>query len=585
MARTVPPSVLEEILYKTDVLAVMGSYLKLRRQGNRYLALCPFHQEKTPSFSLNPEKGVWYCFGCSQGGSILDFIRKVESLSFIDAARFLAEKAGVRFELSEEEARGQSEREGLLDILRRAASFYHRILLDSQEAQAAREYLSRRSISLETQKAFLLGYAPHGDELRKALARQGASLEDAVKAGLLRNLDDGGTRDYFHDRIIFPIHDPQARVIGLGGRVMDNSQPKYLNTAESPVFTKGKSLYALHLAKNTITRQDEALVAEGYMDVIAMHQAGIQNAVATLGTALTEQQAFLIRRYCSKCVLGYDSDRAGQAATLRGLEIFEGAGLLVRILVLPEGEDPDSLIRVHGPERMRDLLRGAQSIVDYQVDVFSKKHDIASPEGKAGFVREIMPVLGGIRDLVRRDEYVKRIAERFEIREEVLRRAKGPVRDSMEGARASVEKSARPALGAEEILVALLLQNPGLISHAMKELCDVAIPPGIHAELLDLVASMEVTDGPLTAAHFSSHIHDEVLMGKVTELLLKRDLPPGTEEQISGLINTFRLHKMEERRLELAKIMEAKLAEGRLAHDDPDFIEYQRLNRSRKGAR
>lgn len=346
---------LEQLLAKNDIVTVVSSYVRLKAKGRNLWGLCPFHHEKTPSFSVAPEKQMFYCFGCHMGGGVVQFIMQVEHLSYVEAVKFLAQRAGMELPDQVDDVSLQREREKkdrLYEACKDAARFYFDCLR-SDEGRQAREYFARRGLNGAMVSRFGLGYAPEGwDRLKNHLQKKGHREEDLVDAGLLiRN----GQRVYdaYRNRVVFPIIATTGKVLGFGARAMDGSTPKYINTGDTPIYNKRANLYALNIVKAKKQLTDIVMV-EGYMDVISLHMAGVDNAVASLGTALTQQQARLLKRYAPTVYICYDGDAAGQNATMRGLDILEAEGLQVRVIVLPEGQDPDDFIRQNGERRVFD---------------------------------------------------------------------------------------------------------------------------------------------------------------------------------------------------------------------------------------
>lgn len=428
--------VLSEILGRVDTVAILHDYVKLRQTGRTFKGLCPFHAEKTPSFHVNPEKGLWYCFGCGVGGNLFQFLMKINNVSFGEAKEFLAEKAGIA--LHAESDAHRSRRRRLYDVLKAASAFYRETLKRSKIGEEGLQYLDSRGIHPKTIEKFQIGMAPaSGQELFHALSRQKFEVEAMREAGLVTKSNP--PRDYFSRRILFPIWDSQGNVVAFGGRTVANEQPKYLNSPESVLFKKGEILYAFHLAKDSLIKEDVAILAEGYLDVVALHQFHFENAVATLGTSLTPQHAKFLHRFVPKMILSYDGDRAGQEAMRRAMAIMEGTGLDLEFLSFPTGEDPDSYLRKNGSEAFKRLLQNALSPVDFVSAMAKRDYDPATPEGKKKIVDEVLPILKAVHEPVLKDAYIKKIAQSLDISESVIRRqAKGhpspksaPVESSM----------------------------------------------------------------------------------------------------------------------------------------------------------
>jgi DNA primase len=403
----------EEIRARVDLVELIGQYVRLERAGRRQKGLCPFHQEKTPSFFVDPERGFWHCFGCGEGGDVFSFVMRAENLSFPEAARRLAERAGLRWR-TDPQAEARRERRQLLERandIARARFTQH--LFEHPSAERAREHLRTRGFSRKALEAFRVGYALDSwDDLLKALAREGIGAQVAEEAGLVRTGDRGGHYDVFRDRIIFPIADLSGRTVGFGGRALREDEPaKYLNSPETPLFRKRRTLYALDLARQAIVAEGRAVIVEGYTDVISLHQAGLRSAVAGLGTALTAEQLQMVSRYCDEVVLVYDADAAGEQAALRNLETFENAEAAVSLVALPEGMDPDDYVREHGAEGLEALIGSRVSPVEYRLKLIFDAHTGAGAQERARAAQEAVAVLMQIRDWTARDEYLGRAAD------------------------------------------------------------------------------------------------------------------------------------------------------------------------------
>ena len=366
--RGIPQHIIEEVKGRNDIVQIVEQYVRLsKRSAANLFGLCPFHAENTPSFSVSPEKQIYYCFGCHKGGDVIGFIMDVEKIGYIDALRLLAERSGVRIpEPDDANYRKRAEISAqLYKVDAAAAAHFFLGLTESPGGKAAREYLGKRGIASGTIRRFGLGYAADDwSDLWRHLRNKGFTAEILEKSGLFKQTNDK-IYDLFRNRIMFPIFDALGRVVAFGGRVMDDSQPKYINSPENAIYTKGKHLYALNFAKKT--KEPALIIVEGYMDAIAMHQAGVDNAVAALGTALTQSQAQLARRYSEHVIIGFDADASGQEATLRSLDILAAKGCHVTVLQIPEGKDPDDYIRRNGADRFKDLVRRAMPLMDYKL--------------------------------------------------------------------------------------------------------------------------------------------------------------------------------------------------------------------------
>lgn len=454
----------DEIRRRIDAVALVSTHAALKKSGRYYKGLCPFHQEKTPSFHLDPERGLFHCFGCGRGGDIFDFVMQTANLTFNEAAEDLARRAGVAFDVSPQAAQRASEREQLMRALDAARAHFRASLKTGKNAQ---EYLAKRGVNAEAADRFQLGYAPPGwDGLLTALGTKGYASTLLEQAGLVQARSGGGGHfDIFRERLMFPIFDLQDRPVAFGGRALDGSEPSYLNSRETPAFAKGRTLYALNLARDAIREAGEALVVEGYMDVLAASQFGFRNAVASLGTALTADHVALLRRFAPRVILIYDSDEAGELATERGLTLFEEAEVAARVAVLPAGEDPDDFLRKRGPEAFARTLETALPMFEYRVARAVRKHDAGTREGKIMLADEVLTVIQSVANPIRKAEYLRALAERFDLPEDALRQRLRARQRSGRTAAASdgtiTPSGDRARERAERLLLHVMVQEPG----------------------------------------------------------------------------------------------------------------------------
>ena len=417
-----PEAFLQELEEKNPIEDVVGQYVSLTRRGSNLFGLCPFHNEKTPSFSVAPEKGIFYCFGCHKGGGAVNFIMEIEGLDYPDAIRFLAKRAGM--EVPEDDPRRVSSlrrKEHLWKLCRDAARFYHNTL-KSPQGREGLQYLLSRGLTKKTIVSFGLGFAPNQwDGLKKAMLEKGYTIEDLQDAGLVRTkhrqktdengntVDSVSTYDWFRNRVMFPIIDVRGNVIGFGGRVMDGSEPKYLNSPESMIFNKRKNLFALNVAKKT--KMEMLVLTEGYMDTISMHQYGFDCAVASLGTSLTQEQAGMLSKYTKQMVLCYDGDQAGQNAAKRAIGILEKTGITVKVLRMQGAKDPDEFLKKYGAERFKKLLDMSENQAVYQLESIRRKYDLSADDAKVEFLKEAAELVASMGSSVEREVYINRAAE------------------------------------------------------------------------------------------------------------------------------------------------------------------------------
>lgn len=418
-----PDEVIEEVRTKNDIVDVISGYVRIQKKGSSYFGLCPFHNEKSPSFSVSGSKQMYYCFGCGAGGNVITFLMEYENYSFQEALQELAGRAGVELpqaEYSEEVKRREDKRSKMLAVNKEAARFFY-YLLRSPKGQAGYRYLSGRKLSDETMKKFGLGFVPvTRNNLVEYLNSKGYSNELIQEAGLASFSERNGMYDKFSNRVMFPIQDINHRVIGFGGRVMGEGEPKYLNSPETMIFDKGRNLYGLNFARTS--RKNQIILCEGYMDVIAMHQAGFTQAAASLGTAFTVGQAGLLKRYTEELLLAYDSDGAGVNAALRAIGIMREAGLTGKVINMEPYKDPDEFIKNLGTEAFQERIDKAENSFFFELRILERSYDLKDPEGKTKFHREIAKKLCGFEEEVERENYIQSVAERYSIGFENLRK-------------------------------------------------------------------------------------------------------------------------------------------------------------------
>ncbi|MBI3189096.1 MAG: DNA primase [Ignavibacteriales bacterium] len=421
------PDKIEEVRLATDIVEIIGSHVQLKRRGKNYTGLCPFHVEKTPSFSVSAEKQMFYCFGCGKGGNAFSFMMEYEKVSFQEAVRALAEKAGIALPVYESEQEAQANQfEELYLVCQKTARFFYQNLTETVEGKLALEYFHHRGFKDETIRQFGLGYSMNTwDSLIKFAEKENISTDVLLQAGLVRKKEDGSFYDYFRGRAMFPIFSPTGRVIGFGARKMredDAIAGKYINSPETQIYNKSKVLYGLFQAKDALREYDNAILVEGYADLITSFQSGVKNVVASSGTALTPEQIHLLSRYAKKVTIVYDADSAGSKAALRGVDIILERGLDVRVAALPEGEDPDSFVKMQGGEALQSLIDTGVSFIDFMAQAFEHQGMFDSPEGQAQAVRTIVQSIAKIKDELKRDFFIKHLAEKYRLYETTLYR-------------------------------------------------------------------------------------------------------------------------------------------------------------------
>ena len=419
----------EQVRERSDIYSVVSRYVSLNQRSGKFWGLCPFHNEKTPSFTVDAGKGFFYCFGCHAGGNVFKFISLIENISYFEAIKLQAERLGIPLphrKLSPEEERRRREEKNLLKANEFAQDFFHECLIKTARGEVGRKYLAGRGITAETIETFKLGFATDSwDDLLMALTRRGFSAQQLETVGLVKRRGDGsGYYDRFRGRVMIPINDVFGRTVAFGGRILntdDENAPKYLNSPETALFNKRNLLFGLDKAHLSISSAGSALVVEGYMDAISVFDAGIKNVVATLGTAFTPEHAKLLLRYARKIIFCYDSDEAGQRATMRALPIVQTAGAEVAVMKVPDGKDPDEFIRKHGKAAFETLIKNAVSLVDYRLNYVLEHFDCSTTRGKMQALQEILPVVVDVKNRVLRDDYIKKISSALLLNESIVR--------------------------------------------------------------------------------------------------------------------------------------------------------------------
>lgn len=418
----IPSETIEDVKIRANIVDIVSEYIALRKTGKNYVGLCPFHREKTPSFTVNPEKQIFYCFGCGEGGNVITFLMKMNNMSFPESVKHLAGKVGVTIperKINPGDKTRTREKEKLYRINTIASEFFSKHLF-SPGGNKARSYLEKRGIESSVAKNFSLGYAPEGwRNLKDFFSGKNISLELAQKAGLIITNDKGNVYDRFRGRITFPIEDLNGKIVAFGGRVLGQEEPKYLNSPESPVYIKGKTLYGLYRTKGAISKKNEVILVEGYLDFLSLVSAGLTNVVATLGTALTRDQVHVVRRFTRNVSVLFDSDEAGRAAVVRSLRVFLEEEMHARVVVLPEGYDPDKYVRKYGKEAMEALVDQSPSMVDYYIK--NVMNDGESLEDKLTAVKDSVGFIGSIADPIQRNLFIKRVSEQVGIDQELLK--------------------------------------------------------------------------------------------------------------------------------------------------------------------
>jgi DNA primase len=537
---------IEEVRARADIVEIVGAQVRLKRAGRNLVGLCPFHNEKTPSFSVNAERGFFHCFGCGAGGTVFDFVMRVEALTFAEALQSLARRYGIALpEQSSAVGAPAGERDALALVNQTAAEFFEHVLWKTEEGTSARDYLKARGISEETARAFMLGFAPaRPANLAGVVAKRGM-LEAAVKAGLVKRYDDRPPYDMFRARLMFPIREAQGRVLGFGGRVLDQSLPKYINSPESPIYSKARALYGVFEARQAIAKADRAIVVEGNIDAIALWQAGFKETVASLGTALTVDQLRLLSRYSRNIFACFDGDAAGRKASLRALEVFLSAGLLGRGVFIPAGFDPDTLVRDRGAQAFTELIDRAELLVDY----FLREQAAAagaSLSGRARAAERVAEILRMVANPFEFDLLARKAADFLGVSEALLRKEarKGGVgNQSMRRAgapapsRTALSATSGDAVAQAEIgLIAIVLNYPELraeiaaqVTPELRAETAAHASPGLRAAI---AAQAPEAPAESTASVTSVEFHDPMLAAMLEDICLSKESQAALEVRI-----------------------------------------------------
>lgn len=538
----------EEIRRAADIVELIGEVVQLKRAGQSYVGLCPFHSEKDPSFTVSQARQMFHCFGCKKGGDIFAFWMEYHKVPFPQAIRDLADRYHVIIPeepVTPAQKGKMALKESLFKINETAAEYFHHILRKSTKGTPGRDYLDKRSASGEIISEFRLGYAPdEWDGLTRFLTGKGVGMENALQAGLVIPRKSGGYYDRFRGRVIFPILNLRKQVVGFGGRVLDDSLPKYVNTPETPVFRKGEVLYGLHAALKTIRESGRAVVVEGYTDVLALKRHGFHEAVATLGTALTRDHIRLLKGYAREAVVVFDADMAGKTAAMKSLSFFLDEALSSRVMVLPEGEDPDSFVNKNGLDGFSERLTGSLPMFDFFIDL---KLSLGGDqiEGQVNALKEIVPVLAGLRSIAQRSLYLKRLSDKLGISESTLlaELKKWEARHSWEGEDADLRTRLSPSKakglnGMDDLyLLNLLINHPHSIHRLMKSDCKLLLSDSLVKEIYDAVVSMYKRGGEITASDILENLGNESARERFREAMLTP--PIFSEEKLEQVLNGF----------------------------------------------
>ncbi len=536
--------IIEEVRSRTDIVDLIGGYVKLQRKGSSYFGLCPFHNEKSPSFSVSPGKQMYYCFGCGAGGNVFTFLMEYENYSFQEALKLLAERAGVQLPepVYSKEAREQADKKALLLEINKEAAKYFYVKLRSAAGERARKYLKDRGLKDETIRRFGLGYSDKfSNDLYRYLKQKNYRDEILMESGLFNMDEKRGIYDKFWNRVIYPIMDANSRVIGFGGRVLGDAKPKYLNSPETMIFDKSRNLYGLHAARSS--RRRNLILCEGYMDVISMHQAGFTNAVASLGTALTSQQASLLKRYTDEVLVIYDSDEAGVKAALRAIPMLREAGLAARVVNLSPHKDPDEFIGAEGMEAFEERLEKGENSFLYEIRILQQKYDMGDPQGKSDFFHETAARLLKFEDEIERNSYVEAVARTYHIEGETLRKQIN--RLALKGA--GIKTRDRPVPGtegkrekedgarkAQKLMLTWMTSYPEILPGLSRYITSRDFVTPFFRQVAEMVEE-QYREGEINPARIISHFEDGEQQSQAAALFHTRLTLDNPEEQRKAL--------------------------------------------------
>lgn len=562
---------IEEIRASNDIVDVISKYVTLKRSGRNFFGLCPFHKEKSPSFAVSPDKQIFHCFGCGAGGNVIHFISKIEGLDFKDTLELLANRANITLPTLEnaEDDRTARLKAKVYEINQIAAEFYHENLY-KPTSKAAQEYIKKRKLDNRTLKAFLIGYAGNFNELYLLLKQKGFTEEEMLASSLIKKTENGGYMDSFRKRLMFPIQDVRERVIAFGGRVLDDSKPKYINSPENIVYSKGRNLFGLNVAKKYDTKK--IIIVEGYMDAISLYQRGITNVVASLGTAMTEAQGRLLRRHSEQVILGYDADGAGQAAILRGMEILQNLGCDIRVLQIEGAKDPDEYVLKYGPERFQKCVDNAISLVEFKVKVLLRELNIENTNDKIKFLNEIAKILAKVTNQIEREIYVDKIAREYKISKEAIyaeinkliykdnQGSKKLERKVVAMEPKEEEKTNIPeaTLKREKLVIYLLINEYAKAYEKLKGTITLNdIQDEANKQILKKMYE-EFEKGNINTNQIVDWFQDENIISRITEIMAEDFEITDVDKAIDDLIGIYEKQKLVNRRNEILKKLDTE---------------------------
>lgn len=544
---------IEEVRNSNDIVDIISQYVVLKRSGRNYFGLCPFHKEKSPSFSVSPDKQIFHCFGCGAGGNVFHFISKIENVNFVESMQILSERAGIQLPTldSNEDSKKQLLKSKVYEINEIAAQFYHENLY-KPTSKIAQDYVKKRKLDNKTLKTFTIGYSGKYNELYKELVKKGYKEEEILASSLVIKNQDGTYVDRFRRRFMIPIRDVRERVIAFGGRVLDDSKPKYINSPENIVYSKGRNLFGLNVAKKN--PMDRIIIVEGYMDAISLYQRGITNVVASLGTALTEAQGRLLRRYANRIIIGYDSDGAGQAATMRGLEILQNLGYDVRILQLDDStvKDPDEYVLKNGSGRFNLCADKAISLVEFKVKMLKQSLTTDTTSDKIKFLNEVSKILSKVDNNIEKEVYIDRISKEYNVSKEAIYAQTNKLQYSNSVGEKVLERKITPkvinkesnkisdaVIRRENMVLAILITEGNKAYEKIKDVVTVdEFKYEVNREILKKLYD-EFEKGNSNINNILDTLHDEEQLNQITKIMADDYNIQDIDKAIIDIINIY----------------------------------------------
>ena len=567
---------LDEIRSSNDIVDIISQYVVLKRSGRNFFGLCPFHKEKSPSFSVSPDKQIFHCFGCGKGGNVFHFISQIENVNFVESVGILAERAGIMLPTSDNDEDNQKQKlkSRIYEINSTAAQFYHENLYKPTSKQA-QEYVKKRKLDNKTLKEYSIGYAGNYDELYKELVKKGYTEQEMLASSMILKNNNGQFLDRFRKRFMIPIKDVRERVIAFGGRVLDDSKPKYINSPENIVYSKGRNLFGLNVAKKN--KMEKIIVVEGYMDAISLYQRGITNVVASLGTALTEHQGRLLGKYAKQIIIGYDADGAGQAATMRGLEILQNLGYDVRVLQLddPNVKDPDEYVIKNGTGRLNRCVDNSISLVEFKVKMLKNTLNINTASDKIKFLNEVAKIISKVDNNIEKEIYIERISKEYDVSKEAIFAQTNKLQYNSNQGSKILERRISPVKQTkaetvefndninrrENMIISLLLTEN---SHAYENLKNIVRPEDFKTDVNRKIAEIlyeEYEKGNSNINSILDSIKDEEMLNTITKIMADDYDITDINKAIIDIIKIFEKEKIiEEKKQIISKLEDSSLS-------------------------